>query len=97
MRSLEEKLAGSRSKALDKRIEKTNEFLHKISIKAPTTGYLRYLNSNAAVAPGSQFHKGYRFAEIPDLNSMVFEVFIPHENRKFFKPKRSATIPSIGE
>ena len=44
------------------------------------------------IGPGSKYFKGYRFADIPDLNSIVFEAHIPEKNRKFFKDKDRALI-----
>ncbi|MCM8529855.1 MAG: HlyD family secretion protein [Lentisphaeraceae bacterium] len=93
LQDIEKTLAKNKKKVIEKKISMQKASLEKTTVKAPVAGYVKHMGyGSEKLGPGSKYFRGYRFADIPVLDSTVVEVFIPEQNRKFFQDGDTAMI-----
>ena len=93
LQDIEKKLAVQKKKVIEKKIQDKKEDLENTSVKAVSSGYVKHMSfGSEKIGPGSKYFKGYRFADMPDLNTIVFEGYVPEKNRKFFNKNDRAVL-----
>ena len=81
-----EKQTANRKKAIiQKRLKRQKKNIDNTIVKAPVSGYVKHADGRQKLGPGVKFWREYRFVDIPDISSLVFESTLPEAKRKFFK------------
>lgn len=97
LQEFEKKTARQKKAIIDKKLKRKKQDLENTVVKAPISGYVKHTENGSKLGPGSKFWSDYRFADIPDLTSIVFESQIPEDARKFFKLNDPAEIYVTGK
>jgi len=93
---LKKKSAYGKKMVIEREIAMKKGDLEETSVKAPASGYVEHVDSRRKIGPGSRFWRDYRFARIPDLNTISFVSYLPESSRKFYKEGDIAEIYVAG-
>ena len=96
LQEFEKKTAMAKKSIIDRKLQRKAKDLENTVVRAPISGYVKHLSTGDKLGPGSKFWRDYRFADIPDLTSIVYESQLPEDSRKFFKLNDPALIYVAG-
>jgi len=96
LQDFEKKTARAKKSIIDRKIKLKKQDLENTVVRAPISGYVKHIATGNKLGPGSKYWRDFRFADIPDLSSIVFESQIPESARKFYKLNDPAEIYIAG-
>ena len=96
LQDFEKKTARAKKSIIDRKLQLKKQDLENTVVRAPISGYVKHMESRSKIGPGSKYWRDFRFADIPDLSSIVFESQIPESSRKFYKLNDPAEIYIAG-
>ena len=96
LQDFEKKTARAKKAIIDRKLQLKKQDLENTVVRAPISGYVKHMESRSKIGPGSKYWRDFRFADIPDLSSIVFESQIPEGSRKFYKLNDPAEIYVAG-
>lgn len=97
LQEFEKKTARAKKAIIDRKIKLKKQDLENTVVRAPISGFVKHIESKSKIGPGSKYWRDFRFADIPDLSSIVFESQIPEGSRKFYKLNDPAEIYVAGK
>ena len=96
LQEFEKKTARAKKAIIDRKLKMKKQDLENTVVRAPISGYVKHISTGNKIGPGSKYWRDFRFADIPDLSSIVFESQIPESSRKFYKLNDPAEIYIAG-
>lgn len=96
LQDFEKKTARAKKAIIERKLKLKKQDLENTVVRAPISGYVKHIEFGSKLGAGSKYWKDFRFADIPDLTSIVFESQIPEDSRKFYKLNDPAEIYIAG-